>query len=50
MKSYISTLIILLSFAVSAFAQVDRSKAPTPGPAPKIQIGDYQSFELKNGL
>lgn len=50
MKSYISTLIILLSFAVSAFAQVDRTKAPEPGPAPKIQIGDYQSFELKNGL
>lgn len=31
-------------------AQVDRSKAPAPGPAPKIQIGDYQLFTLENGL
>ena len=33
-----------------AFAQVDRSKAPEPGPAPEIQLGDYESFTLKNGL
>lgn len=44
---------ILLAFVFitfSAVAQVDRSKAPEPGPAPEIQIGEYQSFELKNGL
>jgi len=46
---------IVLSIIISAFifsvnAQVDRTKAPQPGPAPEIKIGDYQSFHLKNGL
>ncbi len=27
-----------------------RSGAPDPGPAPKIQIGSYEQFELANGL
>ncbi|MFZ1808306.1 MAG: insulinase family protein [Cyclobacteriaceae bacterium] len=34
----------------SAFAQMDRSKAPLPTPAREIKIGAYQSFTLKNGL
>lgn len=29
---------------------LDRSKLPQAGPAPEIKIGDYQSFELPNGL
>ena len=29
---------------------LDRSKKPQPGPAPVIKIGDYQTFELANGL
>ncbi len=29
---------------------LDRSQAPKPGPAPKIQMGTYESFELENGL
>ena len=29
---------------------VDRSKKPQPGPAPVMKIGEYQSFELANGL
>lgn len=33
-----------------ANAQVDRTKAPEAGPAPKIKIGDYKSFTLKNGM
>ncbi len=32
------------------FAQLDRSQRPAPGPAPVIQIGDYHSFTLNNGL
>ncbi|MFA0962367.1 insulinase family protein [Roseivirga sp. BDSF3-8] len=36
--------------AGSAYAQVDRSKLPEPGPAPEINIADYESFTLKNGL
>ena len=35
---------------MSAFAQVDRSKAPEPAPAPKIQIGKSETFTLDNGL
>ncbi|MEL6194046.1 MAG: pitrilysin family protein [Bacteroidota bacterium] len=31
-------------------AQIDRTKAPEPGPAPKIQIGKAESFALDNGL
>ncbi|MFA9370324.1 MAG: M16 family metallopeptidase [Labilibaculum antarcticum] len=44
------TLFIAVCFVMSASAQVDRTKAPAAGPAPKIQIGDYDSFTLKNGL
>ncbi|MDE5418938.1 insulinase family protein [Labilibaculum sp. DW002] len=43
-------LFIAICFVISASAQVDRTKAPAAGPAPKIQIGDYDSFTLKNGL
>ncbi len=31
-------------------AQIDRSKAPGAGPAPKIQLGEYETFTLANGL
>lgn len=31
-------------------AQVDRSKAPQPGPAPQIKIGQPATFTLRNGL
>ncbi len=30
--------------------KLDRSKVPAAGPAPKIQIGQYQQFQLDNGL
>ena len=33
-----------------AGAQIDRSKQPTPGPAPTIEITQPQTFKLKNGL
>lgn len=35
---------------VGAQAQVDRSKQPQPGPAPKINLGKPASFKLNNGL
>lgn len=47
---------LLISFIISIFtfysadAQVDRSQPPEPGPAPVIQIGDFESFKLDNGL
>lgn len=48
---YRSVLIILYLLVPAVLsAQIDRSKAPEPGPAPVIKVGEYQSFELKNGL
>ncbi len=50
-NSYLVAALTLLLAACSAPApMVDRSKAPLPGPAPKLQIGQYQMFELENGL
>lgn len=31
-------------------AQVDRSKAPDPGPAPQVNLGDHETFTLPNGM
>ena len=39
-----------LAITTVTLAQVDRTKAPSPGPAPKIQLGDYETFTLDNGL
>lgn len=50
MKNKVLVLVIILMFAVSAFAQLDRSIRPEPGPAPTINIGEYESFQLDNGL
>ena len=50
MKTKIYTLLAFLALANITNAQIDRSKAPQPGPAPVIQIGDYTKFELANGL
>jgi len=45
-------LFLLLTLVISnyGFAQVDRSRLPEPGPAPEIQLGDAETFTLKNGL
>ena len=48
MNKILYTLTLLLSFP--AFAQVDRSQQPQPGPAPVIQLGEPDRFTLKNGL
>ncbi|MCC8174167.1 MAG: insulinase family protein [Odoribacter sp.] len=49
MKKYIFLFIIVcLTFSLNA--QVDRSKAPSAGPAPKVHVGEYQKFTLSNGL
>ena len=49
MNKYIF-LVVLLFFSFSGWAQLDRSVKPEPGPAPEIQIGDVESFTLKNGM
>ncbi|WP_298614412.1 pitrilysin family protein [uncultured Odoribacter sp.] len=49
MKKYVF-LLIAICFSLSITAQVDRSKAPESGPAPRVHIGEYKSFTLNNGL
>lgn len=46
----ISIFLILSVFFLQLHAQIDRTKVPTPGPAPEINIGTGETFELKNGL
>ena len=48
MKKILFILTLMLTFP--AFAQVDRSQQPQPGPAPVIQLGEPERFTLKNGL
>jgi len=54
MKRIIYTLltavVIIAAGCKGKEIQVDRSIVPAAGPAPKIQIGQYQLFELENGL
>lgn len=49
MKKLYLVFIALLS-VLAVQAQVDRSKMPEPGPAPKINFKEPQSFKLKNGV
>ena len=49
MKNLVLVIFTLLLTSVG-MAQVDRTKAPAPGPAPKIQLGNYETFTLENGL
>ena len=50
MKTKITTLIALFLISLGINAQIDRTKQPVAGPAPKINLGKPQTFELKNGL
>lgn len=50
MKSKISIYIVLFLMSFGASAQIDRSKQPEPGPAPKITLEKPSEFELKNGI
>lgn len=42
-------IFIMVFLATGVNAQIDRSQ-PKPGPAPKVNLGKPQTFELKNGL
>ena len=50
MKTKISILITLFLLSVGITAQIDRSKQPKPGPAPKISLEIPQEFVLDNGM
>jgi zinc protease len=43
-------LYTLFALPMAVMAQVDRSKAPKPGPAPAVKISDPAIFTLPNGL
>jgi predicted Zn-dependent peptidase len=49
MKRILIFFLVVIVTTIS-FAQIDRSKRPEPGPAPTVNIGDAESFELPNGL
>lgn len=42
--------LVFLFVGASTFAQLDRSQMPKPGPAPSINLGEPETFTLKNGL
>lgn len=42
--------VFFFTIATLAFAQLDRSKLPKPATPRPIEIGQYETFELKNGL
>jgi zinc protease len=51
MKFRISVIVALsLLFTAQVFAQIDRSKQPTPGPAPKASFPAFAEAKLDNGL
>lgn len=49
MKKIIAFTVLSLFLTVS-YAQIDRTQPPKPGPAPKINLEEPNTFELKNGL
>jgi predicted Zn-dependent peptidase len=49
MKTFAFSL-LLAGFAASAFAAIDRTQKPEPGPAPAASFPDYRTETLDNGL
>ncbi len=50
MKKILYIIAALAIVNLSYAQKVDRSKRPEPAAAPKIKIGQYEKFELANGL
>ncbi len=50
MKKIFFFLVAVTPFALQAQVTVDRTKAPKPGPAPIIKVGEPATFTLPNGL
>jgi zinc protease len=50
MKKLSLLFLVAMTASLSLVAQVDRSKYPTPGPTPKINIAEPATFTLPNGL
>lgn len=49
-RSFLNILLLCLAVLGVQAQEIDRSTQPEAGPAPKIEIGGYQSFTLENGL
>lgn len=49
-KKIYSTAFLALALMCTMPAQAQQSTPPPPGPAPKIELGEYEHFTLKNGL
>ena len=50
MKKVLILLALVAGTTVLSQAQIDRSQAPAPGPAPQINIGTPASFTTDNGI
>jgi len=50
MKKFAIGLLVTFLATGIAFAQLDRSKLPASGPAPKIKVSEVETFTLANGL
>ncbi|MFD0993966.1 M16 family metallopeptidase [Tenacibaculum geojense] len=50
MKTKIFSIVTILFLSLTVSAQIDRTKQPKPGPAPKINLGSPEKFTLPNGL
>ena len=50
MKRLTSFFLLSVLLVLTASAQLDRSQRPQPGPAPVIQLGEFESFTMNNGM
>ena len=50
MKTKIFAFLTFFLVSIVATAQIDRTKQPKPGPAPKVSLEVPAEFQLKNGL
>ncbi|WP_207433430.1 insulinase family protein [Sabulibacter ruber] len=50
MKKYISIFFLSLAVSFGSAAQTTKQTPPPAGPAPTIELGKYEFFELSNGL
>lgn len=50
MKKIISYLLFSIFLVLTVQAQLDRSQRPQPGPAPVVQLGEFESFTTDNGI
>ncbi len=50
MKNHHIIVALCLFISLGSVAQIDRTKVPEPGPAPKVELKKPQTFDLDNGI